>query len=122
MMYEEPYWPKVVDLRSGISRLVSELSALSFEADHETVYNLSVAYDEELMKHLKQQVAIYEEGADVCSLYLQADISLECLCYEFVRLGLENFLHSLKPFLSEDFQNKYLIRANEDISQNLTEI
>lgn len=122
MVYEEPYWPKVLDLRSGISRLACELSAHSFEADHETVYNLSVVYDEELMQHLKQQVEIYEDGADVCSLYLQEDISLECLCYEFIRLGLENFLHSLKPFLSEDFQNKYLISATEDDSQNLTEI
>ncbi|KAF5294672.1 hypothetical protein FQA39_LY02804 [Lamprigera yunnana] len=44
MAYAEPYCTKPIDLRSAVERLHEELSALEFDACHETVYELKKYY------------------------------------------------------------------------------
>lgn len=107
MFYSEQSWPKAVDLESSVHRLYSELRDLQFDAEHETVYNSNVFCDEEETRRLKELAESYLEGLEVCELYLCKDISLECLCYEFVKLNLTRFLYGLKQFMPHDLGNKF---------------
>lgn len=107
MFYAEQSWSKAVDLKSSVERLYSELCALKFEADHETVYNFRVFTDSEEVRHLRQLAENYSEASEVCSLYLDNEISLECVYYEFSKLDLLHMLHSLKHFTPEELHNKF---------------
>lgn len=107
MAYSAQYWPKVVDLESGVQRIQTELRDLCFEVEHEAVYNLSAAYDPEQVQLLKHLADSYSEADDVCNLYLQGEISLECWFYEFVKLNLERFFSRIKNFVPEELRHRF---------------
>lgn len=57
-----------------------------------------------LLKHLTDS---YSEADDVCNLYLQGEISLECWFYEFVKLNLERFFSRIKNFVPEELRHRF---------------
>lgn len=107
MCYAAESWPTPVDLESTIQRVSCELSACSFDADHESVYNLNYCFDEEEVQRLQELSEKYSEGAEVCDLYLSGEISLECLYYEFLKLNLKSYLYCLKRFAPEELHNRF---------------
>lgn len=110
MCYAEQSWDKPVDIRSSVNRLCSQLSALSFDADHSSNYNIDIIYDFDETERVRQLAKKYNEGAKVCNLYVKEEITLEVLCYEFVKLDLKHFLYHIKKYISEELQSKYLQR------------
>lgn len=107
MFYSAEHWPAAVDLKSSIERVKSELSDLRFAADHDSIYAVNIHFQEEQTNHLKELAEIYEEAVEVCDLYLQDEISLECVFYEFGKLDLKHFLSPVHKFVSEEFKQRF---------------
>lgn len=121
MFYSAEHWPVAVDLKSSIQRVQSELTDLRFAADHDSVYDLSVVFDEEQTKSLKQLAETYEEAVEVCDLYLREEISLECLFYEFIKLDLKLFLLPVQKFLPEELKQQFYSEEEESSEEQVSE-
>ncbi|KAF5308350.1 hypothetical protein FQR65_LT18214 [Abscondita terminalis] len=59
-------WSKAVDLRTAVERLMAKITALEFEAVHETNYNRGYYTEEECNALAKK----YEKGVALCRSYL----------------------------------------------------
>lgn len=105
--YTSTFWETAEDLQSAIRRIQSQFRALAFEACHSTNYDLTVCWDPEEVNHLNDLEARYEEGADVCQLYFDSEISLECLLYELLKLDFQRFIQDLREFLPADLKERF---------------
>lgn len=104
--YAEQFWPQSDDLKSSIQRLRCDFEALSFEYSHDYNYKYFDLSPDELISY-KEFEKIYDEAEEVCLLYLQDEISLECLCYELTKLGLQSKINTLKNFLPTHLREKF---------------
>lgn len=107
MCYAAEFWEKVEDLPSGIRRMESQFRALAFDACHAQNYDLSVCWDPEAVEDLKDLENKYLEGIEICDLYLNFEISLECFLYELVKLEFQGFIQPLREFLPTDLKDRF---------------
>lgn len=108
MAYSEQYYPKAVDLKTAVSRLCSTFVDLEFDAVHALNYDYRVFLDEQELQRVKDLADNYGEATEVCRLYLDEDISLECLLYEFLKLNLQSFIRDLAEFLPQNLKDRFI--------------
>lgn len=114
MCYSAESWPLAEDLTSAIERLKSKFYDLAFDACHAQNYDLDFCFDPEAVLWLKDLEARYEEAQEVCGLFLEGEISLECLLYEFLRLDFQHFINEVEKFLPEDLKNRFVEKDEEE--------
>lgn len=113
MAYSEQYYPKAVDLTSAISRLHCTFRDLEFDAEHALNYDHRVFLDEEELQRVQDLAANYDEASEVCSLYLDDSISIECLMYELSKLNFQSYINGLADFLPANLKERFVI-AHDD--------
>jgi len=111
--YSQANWPRALDLRSAISRLRTEFRDMAFDADHESIYNVRYCFEEEEVLWLRDLAEKYTEAATVCILYLDDEISIECLLYELQKLELQSFITEIKDFLPQNLKDRFVSRQEE---------
>lgn len=109
MAYSEQYYPKATDIKSAVSRLSCTFSDLEFDAIHALNYDYRVFLDEEELQRVQDLSEKYDEAKEVCGLYLDDDISLECLLYEFKKLNFQSFINSLAEFLPQNLKERFVL-------------
>lgn len=106
--------PAADELESSVRKVREELLNLSYAADHDSIYDWSAVFYEQVARELKQWANTYKEAVEVCDLYLRREISLECLFYEFIKLELEGFLSTVQKYLSEELKQKFYKEEKSD--------
>ena len=109
MAYSEQHYPKAVDLTSAISRLCCTFGDLTFDADHALNYDYSVFLVEEELQRVRDLAEDYSEAREVCRLYLDDIISLECLLYELSKLNFQSFINGLADLLPGNLKERFVI-------------
>uniref|UniRef100_A0A1Y1MTJ8 Uncharacterized protein n=1 Tax=Photinus pyralis TaxID=7054 RepID=A0A1Y1MTJ8_PHOPY len=99
MGYAAEHWTKPVDARTGVERLVQEMSALEFDAQHEAVYGLGRFYTEEECHDIAKK---YNRGIKLCILFLNGKYCLSCLIRKLCEAGLEESADDLKKWETSD--------------------
>ena len=108
MAYSEQYYPKATDIKSAVSRLRCTFGDLEFDAVHALNYDASVFLIEEELQRVQDLAENYSEASEVCRLYLDDDISLECLLYEFLKLNFQSFINDLAEFLPQNLKDRFV--------------
>lgn len=121
MAYSEQHYPKAVDLASAISRLSCTFRDLEFDAEHALNYDYRVFLVEEEMQRVRELAEDYGEANEVCSLYLDDTISLECLLYELSKLKFQSFINGLADFLPANLRERFVIVRDNDRQSELDE-
>ncbi|KAF5294291.1 hypothetical protein FQA39_LY13435 [Lamprigera yunnana] len=98
MAYAQPYWTKVVDLRSAVERLDKEFSALEFNTNHEAVYGLENYYT---VRECEQLQGKYEKGRKICIKFLQEIYCASCLIMHLKKVRLEQFVDRIKERIKD---------------------
>lgn len=93
---------EIVDLKSGLKSLISKFSDLEFDAEHEAVYGFGRFETEE---NCLRKARSYRKGRRICRRYLKLKISSRQFCEEMKKLGHENYLDELLPFM-DNFEYK----------------
>ncbi|MVN24208.1 hypothetical protein GO639_03335 [Staphylococcus aureus] len=101
MQYASQDWVDVVDLKSSVQHLSSKLKVLGDGAEHASVYDMSVCYDEKQIELCLRDAENYWSGAEVCNKFLDNELELWQLCEVMIELNLRRFLYSLQPYLPE---------------------
>ena len=109
MAYSEQHYPKAVDLASAISRLSCTFRDLEFDAEHALNYDHRVFLVEEEMQRVRELAEDYGEANEVCRLYLDDAISLECVLYELSKLNFQTFINGLADFLPANLRKRFVI-------------
>src|SRR3978361_2004288 len=109
MAYSEQYYPKAVDLTSAISRLRCTFGDLAFDAEHALFYDFRVFLVEEELQRVRDLTENYSEAREVCRLYLDDTISIECLMYELLKLNFQSFINELADFLPANLKKAFFI-------------
>lgn len=105
--YSQANWPRAIDLRSAIERLSAEFRDLSFDADHESVYNVNYCYDEDEVLRLRGLAEKYGEAEQVCDLYLESEITLEDLLDKLQKLDFHRFIKQVHTFLPANLKGRF---------------
>ncbi|KAF5276985.1 hypothetical protein FQR65_LT16091 [Abscondita terminalis] len=95
-------WPKAVDLRSVVERLVEHFNALEFDAEHKINYNRGFYTEEECYVFAKK----YAEGVALCRAYLADLLTVEILMDLLIDVGLAQFVEDIKEFVHVDEECK----------------
>lgn len=107
--------PKAADLKAGIECLSYEFSDLALACGRRINYFCQELESEESIRYQELE-SKYNEAEEVCSLFTEDDISLECLCYELQKLDLLDHLRPLQEYFPEALRSKFLppLAANND--------
>lgn len=99
MLYSEASRPSAVDVPSAVNRLQQTFRDLGFEASHERVYGLGQYYTDEECNKLERK---YNNGFEVCGLFLSGHITKTLLIDLLVALRLEDFLEEVQQFIEKE--------------------
>lgn len=91
MAYSAQSWPVAVDVTSAVQRLVRELDAYAFEADHDAVYDLSSD-----AVYLHQLAKKYRNGVRCCQDFLDKKINYDEWKAQLIALKLEDFVEEVE--------------------------
>lgn len=87
---------EIVDLESGVKHLRQQFNRWEFDAEHESVYGMGQFYSEEECLEIAEN---YAKGQEICTLFLDGIISIECFVEDIMELDLSDFLYRLKNYL-----------------------
>lgn len=112
MQYSAQFWTNPENLTTAIQRLIDESNDLAFDVSHALNYDLNICWNEAEREKLEALEQRYYEAIEVCHLFLNLEISLECLLYELLRLEFQSFIQSLKDFLPDDLKSRFIVEEN----------
>lgn len=87
---------EIVDLESGVKHLRQQFNRLEFDAEHESIYGMGQFYSEEECLEIAEN---YVKGQEICTLFLDGHITIECFVEDLMELDLHPFLYRLKKHL-----------------------
>lgn len=106
-LYSEPYWPKAVDLKSTIERMVHELDTLATSALHSVNYDQHICFDDEAISQQLKLYEKYQQGYRLATKASEGVIDVDTFCQEMTTLDLKHFLIDLVPYIPFQLVTKY---------------
>ena len=104
-------------LTSAIYRMRCSFRDLQVDCIHALNYDPRVFLVEHEVQCVEEWLKKYSEAIEVCHLYLNTDISLECLLYELLKLDLQSYINQLDHFLPQDLRDRFVRDSSCDSEQ-----
>lgn len=89
---------EIKDIQSGIRRLEQEFSHLGFDAMHEANYGMGRLMS---MKDCIELGERYDKAGDVCTSYLEGDLTIHDVAEKLKEIRLGHFLLQLEKYLPQ---------------------
>ncbi|KAF5299002.1 hypothetical protein FQA39_LY11634 [Lamprigera yunnana] len=89
---------KAIDLKSAVERLYEKISALEFDADHESIYGVEKYYMVEQCEKLRNK---YKIGRKACRQFLKGKTCSQCLVQRISDIGLQHFLDTINKYIKD---------------------
>lgn len=114
MQYAAVGWPIAEDLNSAIKRLGCQLGAYSDDAFHSTNYDLSICFDNDLVKIAMEDSERYSLGQNLCHKYGEGVLNLDEFCANMIAADLMTFLYVIDEYLPKHIIEKYQLTPDDD--------
>ena len=96
MCYSAEHWPKAIDGRTAVERLLAEMSDLEMDAVR-SQNRIQSTSSLEFLQNLEEK---YNKGVSLCETYLyQKSICIKCLIVKLAQCGLTDFLSDIRKYV-----------------------